>query len=189
MTKSKLSKDQLQKIVLSGMGFIVLIYVYLNFFLAPLAKTRATVEKSIEDLQGKLASSKTNISKATRLETEASAATTRYALFEKLSPEGAPIAWFPPHLKAFFAQKEIDKASARLANTSSYPEAELANWNRYSWTVELPQVDYASLGKAIAELENSEPLLYVSHVTIRPVNENPEFQQVTLMANTAILKR
>ena len=37
-TQGKINKDQIQKIVLSGIGFIVLIYVYFTFFLGPLNK-------------------------------------------------------------------------------------------------------------------------------------------------------
>lgn len=44
-------------------------------------------------------------------------------------------------------------------------------------------------GKAIAELENSEPLLAVSKLSIRGGGEDAQFQQVTLSVNTAIMKR
>ena len=44
-------------------------------------------------------------------------------------------------------------------------------------------------GKAIAELENSEPLLAVSKLSIRDGGENAQFQQITLSVNTAIMKR
>ena len=62
-------------------------------------------------------------------------------------------------MKAFFANQEIDKATARLEASSTYKESDLANWMRYNWLIELPQADYSTLGKAVAGLENAEPLL------------------------------
>jgi len=38
--KVKLSKDQLQKVMLSAIGFIGLVYVYFSFFLGPLNTSR-----------------------------------------------------------------------------------------------------------------------------------------------------
>ena len=45
MKPKKLNKDQIQKIVLSALGFIALIYCYFNFFLGPLNKSRAVDEQ------------------------------------------------------------------------------------------------------------------------------------------------
>ena len=47
MTLTKLNKDQIQKIVLSTLGFIGLIYCYFNFFLGPLNRSRETMSKTI----------------------------------------------------------------------------------------------------------------------------------------------
>jgi hypothetical protein len=123
------------------------------------------------------------------LEKQAETATKRFAALKALSPEGAPIAWFPPRVKAFFANQEIDKATARLESSAAYKEADLANWMRYNWVIELPQTDFATLGKAIAALENAEPLMSVVRLTIKAMPEDPQFQQVTLNASTAMVKR
>jgi hypothetical protein len=45
------------------------------------------------------------------------------------------------------------------------------------------------LGKAVADLENTEPLLSINHINIHAVPDDPQFQQVSLSAATAILKR
>jgi hypothetical protein len=71
----------------------------------------------------------------------------------------------------------------------AYKEADLANWMRYNWSIDLPQTDFSTLGMAVAALENSEPLLSVMRITIRATPEDPQFQQVTLNASTALLKR
>src|SRR3954453_11786768 len=107
----KLSKDQIQKLLLSSVGFFVLVYVYFSFFLGPLNSSRDSTLTQINNLQSKVASSKSELSKATNLEKQAEKATTRFAALKALSPEGAPIAWYPPRIKAFFASQDIDKAT------------------------------------------------------------------------------
>jgi len=184
-----LSKDQIQKLALSTMGFIVLVYVYFSFFLGPLNKSHDSMQATINDLQKKVAGSKNEMTKATNLEKQASAATTRYAALTNTSPEGAPIAWFPPRMKIFFSNLQIDKTTARLENSVPYKEADLSGWLRYNWMLDLPQTDFTTLGKAVAELENTEPLLSINRINIHALADDPQFQQVTLSVATAILKR
>ena len=185
----KLNKDQIQKLMLSTIGFIVLVYVYFSFFLGPLNNSRDAALAQISELQGKVASSKSEMLKTSNLERQADASTKRFAALKALSPEGAPIAWFPPRMKTFFANQEIDKATARLENSGAYKEADLANWMRYNWLIELPQADFSTLGKAVAALENAEPLLAITRINIKALPEDPQFQQVTLSASTAMVKR
>ena len=189
MSMPKLNKDQIQKIILSIMGCVVLLYVYSNFFLGPLTRSRDSMLKTIQDKQSKLERSKSDLVKAAALEKEAIHATTRFTALKGLSPEGAPIAWFPPRMKLFFANQQIDKAVARMENTAAFKQPELANWTRYNWLIDLPQADYATLGKAIAELENAEPLLSITRLSIHAVAEQPQFQQITLAAATYIPKK
>jgi hypothetical protein len=185
----KLSKDQIKKLMLSAMGFVVLIYVYFNFFLGPLNSSRDSMLAQIDDLQGKGASSKSELTKTSNLEKQADASMKRFAALKALNPEGAPIAWFPPRMKTFFASQQIDKSTARLETSGAFKETELASWMRYNWLLELPQADFATLGKAVAALENSEPLLSITRINIKAMQEDPQFQQVTLSASTAMLKR
>lgn len=189
MNEAKLTKDEIKKLALSGIGLIALVYVYLTFFLAPLNKSRAAAETTIADLQDKIASSKTEVAKAANLEQQAAAAMTRFATLKSLNPEGAPLAWFPPRMKSFFASQQVEKTSTRLEGTSPYKQPEMAEWSRYSWIIDLAQTDFTTLGKALAELENSEPLLAVSRLSIKAVTDNPQFQQVSLTANATIMKR
>jgi hypothetical protein len=185
----KLSKDQIQKLMLSTMGFVVLIYVYFSFFLGPLNNSRDTMLGQIDELQTKVANSKSELTKTSRLEQQADASTKRFAALKALSPEGAPIAWFPPRMKAFFASQEIDKTTARLESNVAFKEADLAGWMRYNWLLDLPQADFSTLGKAVAALENAEPLLSITRLSIKASPEDPQFQQITLTASTAIVKR
>lgn len=185
----KLSKDQIQKLLLSTVGFFVLVYVYFSFFLGPLSSSRDATLAQITDLQDKVANSKNELTKTAKLEKQAETATTRFAALKALNPEGAPIAWFPPRIKAFFANQDIDKASARLESSAAYKETDLAGWMRYNWLIELPQADFASLGKAVAALENNEPLLAITRLSVKALPEDPQFQQITMVASTAMVKR
>jgi hypothetical protein len=92
-------------------------------------------------------------------------------------------------MKAFFANQQIDRATARLEGNVPFKDADLSDWMRYNWLLDLPQTDFATLGKAVAELENTEPLLSIHHLNIRALGEDPQFQQVNLNVGTVMLKR
>lgn len=190
MKRLNLTKDQIQKLSVSAIGFIVLVYVYFGLFLGPLNRSQATMRATIKDLEEKVGSSEQTLTNVANLERQAGTATKRYGALTDLYPDGAPIAWFPPRVKAFFANQAIDKATARLeGNAAPYKEADLANWTRYNWMIDLPQTDFSVLGQALAELENSEPLLSINHINIHALADDPQYQQVSLTAATAILKR
>lgn len=189
MNQKKLTKDQIQKIALSSIGFVALLYVYFSFFLGPLTRSRAAMEKQINDLQGRVATSKNEISKSANLEKQASAATARFAALKARSSEGAPIAWFPPRMKTFFAGHQIEKPVIRPESNGSFKQPELAEWVRYNWLFDLPQTDFVTLGMTLADLENTEPLLTISRLSISSIAQTPQFQQISLTANVAILKR
>ncbi len=141
------------------------------------------------EVRAKVASSKTELMKANNLEQQASEATAQFAAFKALSPEGAPIAWFPPRMKLFFANQQIEKTTARLEGNGPFKQPELAEWQRYTWQIDIPQTNITTAGKAIAQLENSEPLMSVSRISIKADANDPQFQQVNLTANTTVLKR
>lgn len=185
----KLSPDQIKKLFLSAMGFVFLLYVYFTFFLGPLQRSRASTMAQIDELQKKIDGSKGEMAKSSNLERQAKDATARFAALKTLTPDGAPIAWFPPRMKTFFANQHIDKAIARLETNTSFKQAELAGWSKYNWLIELPQADFVALGKSIADLENAEPLLSVTRLSIHTVANEPQLQQVGIAATTVIEKR
>src|SRR5438477_6686400 len=186
MNLPKLNKDQIKKLALSGMGFVFLLYVYFTFFLGPLQKMRAKTLAEIADRQKKIDSSKSEVARASNLERQAKDSMTRFGALKALSPEGAPIAWFPPRMKTFFANEGIDRAVARLESNTNFKQNELAAWTKYNWVIDLSQAEFASLGKALADLENSEPLLSVTKLSIHFLPDQPQFQQVAIAATTVI---
>ncbi len=189
MKPKRLNKDQIQKIALSLLGFIGLLYVYLNFFLGPLNKSRALMTKSIVEVQAKTVSSKAELKKTANLEMQAKEATGRYQTLKATTADGAPIAWFPPKMRTFFSGQGIDKVSARLESSADFKQPELSDWIKDTWAIELPQSEYSALGEAFATLENTEPLLAIQHVVIHAVPEEPQYQQVSLLAQTALFKK
>jgi len=184
-----LNKEQTKRLMLGGFGLIGLLYVYFTFFLGPLNNSRNSIQRNINELEQKIATSKAEISKATKLEESAHTATVRYDALRALSPDGAPIAWFPPRMKTFLAGQQIDKVTTRLETSSAFKEKELAGWDRYLWIVDLPQADFESLGKAIALLENSNPLLSIRRLRIHAATDDPEMQQIVFTASTIIDKK
>jgi hypothetical protein len=185
----KLSKDEIKKLALSAMGFVFLLYVYFTFFLGPLQKSRDSTLVQIKELQKKIDGSKGEMTKASNLEKQAKQSTARFAALKSLTPDGAPIAWFPPRMKTFFANQQIDKAVARLESNSTFKQPELSGWTKYNWLIELPQADFAALGKSIADLENAEPLLSVTKLSVHVLPSEPQLQQVGIAATTVIDKR
>jgi len=183
------NKEQAKKMLLGALGLIALVYVYFSFFLGPLTKSRNAVQAKINDLQSKISTSKTEISKAARLEETAHSATVRYDALRALSPEGAPIAWFPPRMKTFLTNYQIDKGATRLETNSAFKEKELAGWSRYLWIIDLPQADFESLGNAIAQLENTNPLLSIKKLRIHAASDDPEMQKVVFTAATIIYQK
>jgi hypothetical protein len=75
---------------------------------------------------------------------------------------------------------------ARLLTSASAKDRALADWTKYSWQINLPETDYGTFGKAIADLENAEPLLCVNRVSIHTVASDPALQQVELVATNNI---
>jgi hypothetical protein len=189
MSQLNFKNDQIKKISLSSMGFVFLLYVYFSFFLGPLNRSRNSMFDAMKDKQAKLDSSKGEMAKAATLEHQAKAATTRFAALKSLNSEGAPIAWFPPRIKVFFANEQIDKVVARLENNTAFKDPELAAWMKYNWMLELPQAEYTTFGKAIADLENAEPLLSITKLTIHASPDHPQTQQIDLMVSNIIQKK
>ena len=92
-------------------------------------------------------------------------------------------------MKTFLAGQQIDRVTTRLESSGAFKEKELAGWDRYLWIIDLPQADFQSLGKALALLENSNPLLSIKKLRIHAATENPEMQEIVFNAATVIDKK
>ena len=92
-------------------------------------------------------------------------------------------------MKTFLTSYQIDKGTTRLEANTAFKEKELASWSRYLWVIDLPQADFESLGNAIAQLENTNPLLSIRKLRIGAATDDPEMQKVVFTAATIIYKK
>src|SRR5207247_10191497 len=110
----------------------------------------------------------------------------RYDSIRTLNHYDARIAQFPPRINTFLAGQQIHNLTTRLESSNAFKEKGLAAWNRYLWIIDLPQAHFESLGKAIALLENSNPLLSIRKLRIYAAADDPEMQQIVFTAATMI---
>ncbi len=174
----KLTKDQIQKIVLGGMLFCGVIYSYFEFLLGPLSAGREKAIKDTDALGPKITAARTQIAKTKAIEAKAPASQKVLEQVKAMIPEGAPIAWVPTKLADFFKREGVDRASARM--TGELSEKELTGFGRCAWAVEIPRVEFITFAAALAALENGEPLIEVQTLEIEAGREDVQFQRVSL---------
>jgi len=180
----KLGKEEIQKIVLGAILLAGLIYCYFAMLLGPLSTGQAKAQKTIATLDPQIAEAKKQVQKTEAVKKQAPTAN---AVMEQLKagiPEGAPVAWFPPRMADFFKRQGIDKTLTRLTN--EFPEKDLPGFRKLVWMIDVPKVEFAPLGIAIAGLENEEPLLEVTNVSIEAVKEDPQYQHAILTVATLV---
>ena len=143
MTLTKLNKDQIQKIVLSTLGFIGLIYCYFNFFLGPLNRSREAMSKTIGELQAKTASSISEMKedRQARGQGQGSDSPLRSVQADYCGRRADRLvpAQDAHILSATTASTRPRCASSR-APTSRSPSCR--TWLKDGWVIELPQSEY-----------------------------------------------
>lgn len=176
----KFSKEEIKKAVLSLIGLIALLYCYFTFLLGPLNKARSNMISATADEEKKLADGKKTIEQAAKLEKTAHESDERIKMIDALTPSGAPVAWFPPLLKSFFAADQIEIGHVGLSNTTEFKPSELAAYSKTNWVIDIPRVDFLLLGVSIARLENERPSSKITNIHIQAIQDKPEFQTTTL---------
>ena len=180
----KLSKDEIQKLVLSCILLLALVYVYFAIILGPLDSSQAAIQKEIADIQPKIESANAQIRRTRNLEVEANKVTDELSRIAGLIPVGAPIAWFPPRLVEFFEKQGIENPTIRLAGDGDI--LKLDDFKSLRWIVDLPKVSYKQLGMTMAAFENEEPLVRTDRLQIRTTSEDPEKQHVSLTVTNIV---
>ena len=85
----------------------------------------------------------------------------------------------------FFKKQGIEKAPTRM--NGELPDKELPGFRRLAWGVDLPKVEFVHVcAKAIAALENEEPLLEISTLQIDASREDVETQRALLTVNNLV---
>ena len=182
----KFSKDQIQKMCLSGLMMLGLIYCYFTFLIGPLGKADTSHEAGIATLDDEIAKAKTEIKRSKAMQEQAKAAEETLAQVNEMIPEGAPIAWFPPRIHAFFDRHNLKGVTVRPGSVDGAPDPAMHNFRSADWTIDVPQAGASSLGIALAGLENEEKLLEILHLQITTLTDSPEKQHVSLNVITLL---
>lgn len=182
----KLSKDDIQKIVLSALMLIGLIYSYFTFLIGPMNFRETRDLAAIEALDKKLAEAKIKLLRTRNLGQDAKAAAETLSQVNEQIPDGSPIAWFPPRIRAFCERHNIKDVVVRLGSTAKPADPTLVAYNNVTWTIEIPQTPFAVLGNALSGLENEEMLLEITHLQLSNLGDNLENQRVSLTVTTLL---
>jgi hypothetical protein len=180
----KFGKEEIQKMVLGGLIAAGVVYGYFDWLLSPLKLRYANTQKSIAALEPEIARARDQIARDIEVQKQAPIAQEILAQIDGMIPEGAPVAWFPTLLSDFFKHHGIEKVSTRLNGEAAVPG--ISGYRRITWGVELPKVDGMVFPKAMAELENTEPLIAVESVTIETQRDEPDQQRVVLTLNNLV---
>jgi hypothetical protein len=182
----KLGKEEIQKIVLGVLLFFGLIYSYFDLLLGPLTKRADITQRSALTLVPQIANSNAQIQKAKDMERDSANATLIMRQVEAMIPEGSPVAWFPTRMSEFFKKQRIDRVSTRM--TGDTVDKEIPGFRHIAWGVDLPKVDFDTFGKAVAALENDEPLLDITAIQVDASRDDVESQHVFLTVNNLVKK-
>lgn len=182
----KLTKDQIQKMFLSALLLIGLIYCYFQFLIFPMNRADLNARTALDELDAKMTASSKRLTKLRSIDEQARTSSDVLAQVNSMIPGGEPIAWFPPRMRAFFERQGIKDVVTRLERKEKMIEPELSDFAACSWNIELPGVDFVPLGIAIAGLENEEPLLEITRLQINTALETPEVLRVSMSVNTIL---
>ncbi len=179
----KLDKEQGKKVILSAILLCALLYCYFNLLLGPLAANEVRAEKTMKELRPQIAAAKLQIKQTQAIEARAPVASETLEQIKGMIPDGAPVAWFPPRMAEFFKRQGIDKTATRQTGEQAAPD--LAGFKKLTWTIDLPKVEFVPLAIAIAGLENEEPLLEVTGVSIG-TGADPQYQHGSISVTTIV---
>ena len=183
---NKLSKDQIQKISLSSLMMIVLVYCYFNFLLAPLNKEEVQSINGITTLDAQLEKARTLIKRGKAVQDQSTSASEMLAQINDRIPDGAPIAWFPPQMHAFFERHNIKDSTTRGGTLETPADPNLASFKNATWSIDVPQAGSDQFGIALAGLENEDILLEITHLQISTQPDNLEKQRVSMTVVTLL---
>ena len=176
----KFTKDQLQKIILSSLMMVGLIYCYFTFLIAGLNKADHDNAEAIENLDKNIAKAKSAVKRSDSVEQDARSAEETLAQVNDMIPEGAPVAWFPPRMNSFFSRHNVKGVAVHSSGIDSLSDPVMRDYRNALWSLEIPQVGSTALGIAIAGLENEEKLLEITRLQVSSQADAPEKQRVSM---------
>ena len=173
----KLTKDQIQKIVLGGMMFCGVIYAYFEFLLGPQTAGRERALKAAAALEPQITAARGQIAKTKAIEEKGPEAQHLLDQVQSMIPEGSPIAWLPTKVADLFKREGVEKATPRILNEA--PEKELIGFSKITWAVDVPRVGFMTFAAALSALENEEPLMEVQSIEIEATRGDIQNQRIT----------
>jgi hypothetical protein len=181
-----MSKDDKQKIFLSGLMGIAIIYAYFEFGLGPLKLKQENAQKEITALEPKITVANKQILSRDSLKAKVPQAELLLTQIDQMIPEGSPVAWFPTLVGDFFKSQGNERVTTRLVSNVDDPM--LDGYRRINWNVEIPKADALQTVSVLAEFENQQPLVETPSVLIEFIKEEPQFQKVTLTFSNSVKK-
>lgn len=177
-----MNKDQKQRLILASMIVLGVIYAYFMFVLGPLQDQKKRDQNNIARIEPDIAKAKAQLKKVDDLKGRAPESRRLVDQVNAMIPEGTPVAWFPQQISDFFRKHSVDKVTVKqIADTA---EKDLPGYKRITWAFDMPKVEFLSLGSAIADLENSSPLVELQQVEITVSRDDNGAQSALIGASS-----
>jgi hypothetical protein len=157
-------------------GFVI--YAYNEFLLGPLQLDKENALTESGTLDPKIAEAQQQIAKTEQMKARAPQAKAMMEQVNAMIPEGSPVAWFQPRVADFFKAHGIKGVVAKM--TADVVDKDVPAFRRASWTLELPRLEFVPFARAIAELENQEPLFEINAFDVEAGREDVSVQRASL---------
>lgn len=183
----KLNKDQVRKAALVGLCAAGALYYYGVEMLGPLSAKASKAGKACDELRQKIDEARPKINRVAAVEAgdpNAAAAREIYAAMDACIPSSDPIAWFPTRLTGLFRAAGIPKQNYRCNAASASPQ--FPGYKPSNWSIELPGVDFVTLGKSLAALENQEGLIQITGLQVEATLKEPDKHHAQLTLSTLV---
>lgn len=183
----KFTKQQIEKaLIITMIGFGCLYYFFTEL-LGPLTPREAKAQREIAELQKKIKSAEQQIARTNKIKADdvhAEAAANALVIMKKKIPNGSPVAWFPTRLSEFFHRHGIPKENFRPGQ--DLPEPEFPGLKNSTWVIDLPAVNFGSLGMSLADLENEEALIQITDIQIDTLGKEADIHHAQLTITTLV---
>jgi len=185
----KLTKDQIQKAVLAVMLAGGGLYYYTAEMIGPLAARETKALKEMAALEPQIKKAKTQLSRTQAVETSdphADEARRVLGVMRAKIPDAPPVAWFPTRVEALLKQQGVAKPVFHPSTVRKNPGFQ--GFDEAAWSIDLPQVTFTTLGRALGGLENQEGLLQITQLQIKTVIKDPEVHYAQITISTLVKK-
>jgi Tfp pilus assembly protein PilO len=155
----KLSKEQIEKIILGAIGGLVVLLVILNYVLAPRLKRIRSLKEDIQGAEEKINTAKADIEGVSQLKTDLSKMGEKSKKYRENMPKPDPD-WLLNRLNSLAEETGINFNKME-------PLGSVKKGKYFVQEMDIELItDYHSLGKFINKLENSSPFLRVTDLSI-----------------------